>query len=225
VSNATDGGRRLLARTRYSVATALHRPTAKVLDSYFRAFPDAYHMEGNTDSRLAALAAALRAHVGPFESLLDVSCHEGLVLSALAREFGVADAMGLDISTVALARARERCAAELPAARFAPFDLNALYAGRAAGLPVERPYDVIIVCEVLYHIGPFANTLWSHAGLARGRKRRLLAALQAQAGKAVVIQHFGRRQRDAIGSVARSCGAVEADARWGIFILEGKAGR
>jgi hypothetical protein len=88
-----------------------------------------------------------------------------------------------------------------------------------------RPYDVIIVCEVLYHIGPFANTLWSHAGLARGRKRRLLMALQAQARKAVVIQHFGRRQRDAIGSVARSCGAVEANARWGIFILEGKAGR
>ena len=122
-------------------------------------------------------------------------------------------------------RSPERCAAELPAARFVAFDLNALYAGRATGLPVERPYDVIIVCEVLYHIGPFANTLWSHASLARGRKRRFFAALQAQARKAVVIQHFGHRQRDAIGAVARACGAIEADAAWGIHILDGQADR
>jgi len=224
VSKVADGRKRLLARTRYLAATALHRPTTKVLDSYFSAFPDPYHMEGHTGSRLAALAAALCTHVGPFESLLDISCHEGLVLSGLAREFGLTDVMGLDLSTVALARARERCAAERPAARFAAFDLNALYADRTR-LPIERPYDVIIVCEVLYYIGPFANTLWSHAGLAQGRKRRFFAALQAQARKAVVIQHFGRRQRDAIGAVARACGAIEADAAWGIYILEGKADR
>jgi trans-aconitate methyltransferase len=181
-------------------------------------------MIGHTENRIAALEDAIRKHVGPIASILDPSCHEGYVLDGLTRRFGLQTIAGLDVSEVALERARSRVP-DVPSRTLARADLNDLYAGSVARLPVTGHYDVITLCETLYYVGPFAHLLWCVPRLQKQRKMRFLRALQAQATKALVLQHFGDRHRESIGAIARACGAVEVDKRWGIYVLGGTAAR
>ncbi|HMI86618.1 MAG TPA: SAM-dependent methyltransferase [Polyangiaceae bacterium] len=73
--------------------------------------------------------------------ILEVGCAEGVFTARLAER--CSSVLAVDICALALARARDRCAA-LPAARFARFDV--------ACAPVIGKYDAIVCAEVLYYL-------------------------------------------------------------------------
>lgn len=204
----------IAAKSLYVGSSLVGRPTKGILDFYFSQFPDVYDMQRNGDARFVAIAEAIETHVGRVSSLTDVSCFEGYGLAFLARRLGVGDVAALDISEVALERARERLAG-VPAV-FSQFDLRKLYSHPERGMPTDRR-DVVIVAEVLYSLG----LQWRYEGLSRSRKKRMIRALQGYAGKAVLFQHFGRDVREAIGSVVRECGGRLVDEEWGIYLLPG----
>jgi SAM-dependent methyltransferase len=206
---------------RYVLATCFWRPKQALLDEYFSAFPDAYNMQRNGPARFDALAGAIRDHVGEVNSILDVSCYEGFVLQHLARSAGAPRVAGLDISRTVIERARKRC--DGLDAEFASFDLTALYRDPSLKLPVEGPFDVVLVCDILFYVGPQARRLWLHAEPRIDRKLALLDAFCRHARKAVIVQHFGRHFREPIGEVVRRAGGRELDAEWGIFLLPGSA--
>lgn len=206
----------LIASTLYYGSSLVGRPTKGILDFYFSQFPDAYAMERNGDERFAVMADAIQENVGRVSSLLDVSCFEGYGLSFLAQRLDVEAVSGMDISGVALERARERL--EGTPASFLQFDLRDLEKRPEDGIPLQ-PHDVVVVSEVLYCLGLH----WRHAALQRGRKKRMIRALQACAGAAVVFQHFGRDVREPIGSVIEECGGRLVNEEWGVYVLAGNA--
>lgn len=206
----------LAAKSLYVAANLFARPTGQILNYYYSCFQDAYRMEANGDARVIAMAEAIRFHVGGASSILDVSCHEGYGLAFLVRELGAEAAIGLDLSEVALERARNRLTDV--ASTLICFDLQRLYRHPDVGLP-SLPCDVVIVSETLYYLGLH----WRIAGLRKDRKVRMMGALQRHAKKAVVLQHFGRDVRSPIGSVIADCGGHLVNEEWGIYILPGHA--
>lgn len=183
------------------------------MDRLFAACPDFYHMKDYGDERMAAIAAVIRSEVADCGSLGDVSVYEGYALGLVAQDLGCTDLAGCDLSTVALERARS----SLPGT-FVPFDLNRLYDDPAMTLPIPRP-DVLLVCECLYYVGPVANLAWSRPWINRSQKLAFIGALQRHARKAVLFQHFGARQKQAIGDLVTEAGGRKAEDRWGIWLL------
>ncbi len=202
-----------VTRARYAVSTALARPSAGVLDHLFAAYPDYYRMKVNGDERMAAIADVIRSEVGGCNSLGDVSVYEGYVLGWVARELGIETLSGCDLSGVAVDRTRG-C---LPGT-FTTYDLNDLYNDPASDLPIPKP-DVLLVCECLYYIGPLANLTWRQSWLFRKEKLAFLHALRRQADKAVIVQHFGKGQKESIGELAAAAGGRKVEDRWGIWLL------
>lgn len=202
----------LVARGAYIAASVTGRTGKTVLDRYFVRFPDVYSMEKNGDGRFLAMAEAIGRHVGKVDSLLDASCHEGYGIALIARRLGATRIEGLDVSDVAIARARVRLADFDATLR--QFDLRELYRYPERTLPAARA-DVVIVSEVLYYLG----LRWRFAALHVQEKLRMVEALKAAAGKAVLFQHFGRDVRKPIDSVLTQCGARLVDEQWGIYVL------
>lgn len=91
--------------------------------------------------RFEATNAIIRREFGAVGALLDLGCGEGLQSSCLA---AVCDTLvGVDISAVAVGRARERC----PGATFAVGDVTGL--SQIAG---RTRFDLVVGCEVLYYV-------------------------------------------------------------------------
>lgn len=100
--------------------------------------PFAYSSEPYEIARLDALEAALGP--APLGRVLEAACAEGHFTEKLARKG--ADITALDISAVAIERARRRA----PKAAFIVADLLTWEPG------VEAPFDAIVVAEVLYYL-------------------------------------------------------------------------
>jgi len=214
-------GYRSWLRLRYAAAIQLSRPTQKLVDEYFRALPDVYRIARNGDARFDAIVRAVQENVGECFSILDISCHEGYALRYMAARLAAPSVVGLDLSGFALEKARDACA-DLDG-KFHQFDLTKLYQAPDIALPVAQPCDVVLVSELLYYVGPRAHGLWSVANRDLGRKKAFIRALQCYAHKAVILQHFGKRERAAIDRVAKACAGRLVDEDWGIYILDGLA--
>ncbi len=89
-------------------------------------------------ARLAAMDAALGA--GPLGRVLEIGCAEGHFTERLARR--ASSVTALDISSVAIARARQR----VPGAAFIEADLLTWEPG------AELPFDAVILGDVLYYL-------------------------------------------------------------------------
>lgn len=100
--------------------------------------PFSYATTPYETARLAAMAAALGE--GPLGSTLEVGCAEGHFTEALARR--ASRVLALDISAVALSRARRRA----PGAVFVEADLLSWEPG------AEAPFDAIVLGDVLYYL-------------------------------------------------------------------------
>ena len=197
----------------YAVST-LYRPTRWINNRFFSAVPDAYQIRAHGDRRMLALAEAARVHIGPCESILDVTVCEGLTLQRVAQVLKVRCLAGLDLSDIALDRARTR----LDEGRFQRFDLMLLYRDPTVEVPLA-PADLVLVCECLYCVGPMASLLWKYPSLQNRRKKQLVEGLRKCARKGVLFQHFGERQRHGIGAIVESCGGRLVNERWGIYYL------
>lgn len=100
--------------------------------------PFSYSTDPYEISRLGALEAALGP--APLGRVLEAACAEGHFTEKLARR--ASSVLALDISAVALGRARRRA----PTARFAEGDLMTWEPGP------EAPFDAVVVAEVLYYL-------------------------------------------------------------------------
>lgn len=201
------------ARANYTVGTIIGRPTACMFDRVFMACPDFYRMRDYGDERMDAIADVIRGDVGVCTSLGDVSVYEGYTLGRVAARLGVTDLSGCDLSHVALDRTRAALAGT-----FMSYDLNRLYKDPTAALPIPR-VDVLLVCECLYYVGPLADLAWRRSWIWRERKLAFIAALRRHARKAVIFQHFGTRQKEAIGQLVVAAGGRKVEDRWGIWLL------
>lgn len=212
----------IVARATYDCAVGIFHPNKRVLDWYFSVVPDAYRMMKNGPARVEAIAQVIEAHVPSYASLLDVGCFEGYALHFLADRLGSNAVTGLDISEVALDRARARCAA-LPGT-FVQIDLTALFENPDLELPPSvGTHDVVLICDMLFYVGHGCNRVWSQKTRKLQQKRALLTRLRRHARHALVVQHFSPRHRDAIGFVVESLGGRLLNRPWGIYLLEGTA--
>lgn len=114
--------------------------TRRKLDRQFRKREDpfSYSTDPYEVARLAALEAALGG--APLGRVLEAACAEGHLTEKLVRR--AASVLALDISAVALERARRRA----PSARFAEGDLMTWDPG------TQAPFDAVVVAEVLYYL-------------------------------------------------------------------------
>lgn len=99
--------------------------------------PFSYATDPYEIGRIEALDAALGP--APLGRVLELGCAEGHLTEKLARRSNL---LALDISSVAIERARRRA----PAARFIEGDLLVWEPG------AEAPFDAIVVAEVLYYL-------------------------------------------------------------------------
>ena len=107
--------------------------------------------------RFAATNALIERAVGRVGSVLEIGCGEGhqtLRLCELADEV-----YGIDVSPLAIERARER----VPGAQFAASDIHHQPWGDR-----RRRFDLVVACEVLYYIKDIPATLarMNHLGRA-----------------------------------------------------------
>ena len=100
--------------------------------------PFGYESAPYEKARLDALEAALGS--GRLGSVLEIGCAEGHFTERLVRRSS--RVLALDISSVALTRARRRA----PSASFAEGDLMSWDPGPA------KPFDLIVVADVLYYL-------------------------------------------------------------------------
>jgi SAM-dependent methyltransferase len=110
---------------------------------------DPWNMESPLEqARFAATNTLVERCFGRVGSLLEIGCGEGHQSRALA---GLCDQLyGIDVSTTAIERARQR----LPQAQFAATDLE----GQPWGGDRHR-FDLVVACEVLYYIKDIPATL------------------------------------------------------------------
>jgi len=127
------------------------------LDMAYRV-ADPWNMEsGMEQARFTATNALIERSFGRVGSLLELGCGEGhqtLVLGALADEVH-----GIDVSPIAIARARER----VPGAQFEATDIHGQPWGDDSGR-----FDLVVACEVLYYIKDIPATIarMNHLGRA-----------------------------------------------------------
>jgi hypothetical protein len=215
----------ILARGTWRVAYGLadlYGYNSWLLDHLFRTFPDFYHMRENVPERFGAIAKAIRAEFGTVESILDVAVHEGYALNLIAREVGARRVKGLDVSCVALQRAREECVTL--DASFEVFNLNALYRNPSTTLPLADA-DMVLVSEVLYYVGwPFPHLLWRHSWVAPQAKCKFLEALRRNSRKGIIVQHAGHDVRASIRAIVISLGGWLVDEKYGVYFLPALGG-
>ncbi|MBI5200456.1 MAG: methyltransferase domain-containing protein [Elusimicrobia bacterium] len=112
--------------------------TRRKMDRVFSRGEDPYHYADSPYER--ARLDGMQAALGPCETALEVGCAEGLFTERLAKLAKRITAV--DISSVALERARKRC----PEASFAEADL------RVWSPPEGTSYDAIVLGDVLYYL-------------------------------------------------------------------------
>jgi ubiquinone/menaquinone biosynthesis C-methylase UbiE len=100
---------------------------------------DPWNLSGEQD-RFRQTNALIRRHLPPIDSVLELGCGEGHQSEHLQQV--CCELHGVDLSPVALARARRR----VPGATFS---WAAVETGE--GLPARR-FDLVTACEVLYYI-------------------------------------------------------------------------
>ena len=106
------------------------------------------------------VAARLLAELAGGGKLLDVGCGEGMLLAELGAEPPFAYA-GLDLSEIAVERARER----FPGARFLAADAEAW--PRTAGAQEAGPFDAVFFGESLYYFEDPLGTAAAYQDLLR----------------------------------------------------------
>lgn len=167
---------------RYKTRRKMNRVFSRGEDPYlYRSSP--YEM-----SRLDAMEKGLGAR--SYTHALEVGCAEGAFTEKLARH--AARVTALDISAVALARARARLTG-LPHVEFIETDI------RDWSPPSGQAYDLIVLGDVLYYLdkplvqGPFEQTFPRVRGWLKPGGRLLLAHGFAGPAEKVHRQGFGRR--------------------------------
>lgn len=111
------------------------------LDILYRV-PDPWGLDCSKEKfRFAATNAIIGREFGKVGSLLEIGCGEGFQSVYLSE---ICDRLhGVDISPVAIKRARERC----PGGSFTPTDI-----GRPRQVSIEAGSDLVVACEVLYYV-------------------------------------------------------------------------
>jgi 3' terminal RNA ribose 2'-O-methyltransferase Hen1 len=118
--------------------------------------------------RLEAVLAAVRAERA--QSVLDLGCGDGDLLVPLAAEPGIARLLGLDVSAVALDRARARLAhSGVPEGRV---ELRRASATEAGAAPAG--FDCAVMVEVLEHLDPARLSQLERAVFAKARPRAVI---------------------------------------------------
>ena len=213
----------ILRRLRFGMVWWLRGVSAKDLDAFYQN-PDAHHLGRWNNDRFETLCKVIDQRIGDVQTIVDVGCHEGRCLRYLAEHSGAQSLVGLDASERVIDRAKVRCEG-LPI-RFQRFDLNRLYADpEGAHMPLSAVPDVLVLCEVMYYVGPASYRRWKSSKHDLDHRQRLIQALARHAAKAVIFQHFGRREREAIGTAVVACGGELVDRQWGIYVLKGNAAR
>jgi len=111
-------------------------------------------------------AAALRLlPPGPYERALEVGCSEGVFTERLATSGVVREVVGIDVSSRAIARARERCA------HLANVEL--LHANVLDAAP-PGPFDLVFCTEVLYYLGADMDRVCDRLRPALGDRCRVV---------------------------------------------------
>lgn len=204
-------------RTRFGLVWWLRGVGENDLDAFYE-IPDAHGLGRWNSDRFEALVSVIRTHIGPVDRVVDVGCHEGRCLRYLMEHVEARGFVGLDVSRQALDRARQRCAG-LPG-EFYRFDLNQLYTDpEETVLPFQQTPDVLVACEVVYYVGPASYRRWRSSRIDFEGKKRFVLSLARLARKAVIFQHFGKREREAIAEVVRACGGRMVNREWGIYLL------
>ena len=214
--------RKLLAIGLFGAFRMFSRPTPWVWDFYYREFPDSHHIKTNGPRRFDEIAAVITEYAPHAVSMLDLGCHEGVAFHYLGKKCSIKRMFGIDCSEVALERARQLFDGE---GQFKQFDLNDLYLDPSKALPVDKSFDVVLASEVLYYLGSPSYQIWQVADREIERKRKLIKAIARYSRGIVVFQHFGRRERDAIGIVIEDCGGTCVNAEWGIYCMAGTAAK
>ncbi len=167
----------------------------------------------NGDERMHAIADSALEHAGRCDSILDISVYEGYTLGIVAKRTGARQLSGCDLSEVALDRARARLNGH-----FFAFDLQELWRKPDMTISVA-PHDVVLVCEVLYYIGPLGHVFWRFPWLFARRKMRVLEAIRRSALKGVLVQHYASNVKSSIGKTVERCGGYCVNEEWGIYWL------
>jgi 2-polyprenyl-3-methyl-5-hydroxy-6-metoxy-1,4-benzoquinol methylase len=112
--------------------------------------PDPWSYAATPYQRQKAGLALSLIPIRAYQRVLEVGCGEGVFSSQLLAAREVREFLGIDISDRALARAREQCT-RYPQARF---ETRNILASEPTG-----PFDLIILCEILYYLGDSAPQL------------------------------------------------------------------
>ncbi|HYP59020.1 MAG TPA: SAM-dependent methyltransferase [Thermomicrobiales bacterium] len=132
---------------------------------------DYAHSDYEQGKYAATLAALPEAR---YSSGLEIGCSEGVFTTLLADR--VDRLVGVDISAIAIERARGRCAQQ-PHVEFREFDL--------VSEPIAERFDLIVCSEVLYYVPPFERL---------GVARRLVNALNPD-GTLLLVHSMKRHTR------------------------------
>ncbi|HEX8733251.1 MAG TPA: 3' terminal RNA ribose 2'-O-methyltransferase Hen1 [Ktedonobacterales bacterium] len=126
---------------------------------------------GLHEQRLNAVLAAIRA-VGA-RSLLDLGCGEGRLLEMALRERGLERILGIDVSTLALAKAHRR----LHVDKMAPAKRARLTLAQGSLLYRDdrlREFDVAALVEVIEHLDPSRLSAMERVVFQHARPRRVI---------------------------------------------------
>ena len=171
--------------------------------------PFSYSTDPYEYARLAALEAALGP--GPIGRVLELGCAEGHMTERLARR--AASVTSVDISSVAIARARRRA----PSAIFSEGDILTWEPGEAAA------FDVVVVAEVLYYLDragvsdEFAALFARIAGWIKPGGRLLMS--HAFAGDAEFAHRRSFRERFERAGLKLSAETIPEAGRGGVRCL------
>lgn len=164
--------------------------TRRKMNRVFSRGADPYHYRSSPYeiSRLEAMEAGLGAR--SYAHALEVGCAEGAFTERLSRH--AARVTAIDISSVALARARARLGG-LPQMELVEADI------RDWSPPDQGGYDLIVLGDVLYYLdkplvqGPFEQTFPRVRSWLKPGGRLLLAHGFAGPAEKIHRESFGRR--------------------------------
>ena len=126
------------------------------LDRAYR-LADPWNMESALEqARFQATAALLERNFGRVPRLLEIGCGEGHQSRALAP--WCEQLYGIDVSPIAIARAKQR----MPQGQFAACDLFTRPWGDD-----HEPYDLVTACEVLYYMRDIPRVLHEMSRISR----------------------------------------------------------
>jgi erythromycin 3''-O-methyltransferase len=161
--------------------------------------------EAGSDTGYADACAALARRTGlasglqPGERVLSVACGSGEELLLWLREFGVAEAWGVDAAPERVALARRRLAVRAPQALGSRALLGSGTALLALGLP-EQGFDRVVCVDAAYHLHPRSAFLAAAWRLLRPGGRLAYTDLVVEP-----LPHAGARGA-LLAAAAQACG-------------------